>query len=63
MTRKDYIALAAALCQARTNLAINGNTYTQRAVRECALKIADALARDNPRFNLSRFLEAAGVEL
>lgn len=71
MTRKDYVLIAAALRQARVNVA---NAYpvactdeertrdAQRAavVRAVALELADALTTDNPRFNRARFIAAAG---
>ena len=62
MSRKDYIRLAAAL---RTSLhvpTVDDYSIQFRVVREVARALADTLAQDNPRFNRSRFLEAAGVE-
>ena len=47
MTRKDYVLLAAARGADKSTVA-----YT----------LADALARDNPRFDHERFLKAAGVQ-
>lgn len=56
MTRKDYVAIAAAikpLMDAR---------HTDRHVVECvAQNIAMALQRDNARFDKDRFLAACGV--
>jgi len=64
MTRKDYIALAAA---------INGATvtcYGQTAKLprdaesfrfELMARLTDALASDNSRFDKARFMKAAGV--
>lgn len=69
MTRKDYEALAAAIRAARAEIEekemgsglvtsvadlLDGTAYA-------AEFIADALARDNPRFNRERFLSACGV--
>ena len=64
MTRKDYVLIAAALTQAKLDILgkeppeahsdlLDGRDY---AVEH----IADALARDNPRFDRERFLKAAG---
>jgi hypothetical protein len=60
MTRKDYVLIAAALKAANTpfcNYGADGKT----AHANCAHQIADMLARDNPRFDRTRFLAAAGV--
>lgn len=59
MTRKDYILIAEALKVSRLraereDIAL-GNDYAAKA-------IADALGRDNPRFDRERFLKAAGVQ-
>ncbi len=57
MTRKDYIALAAALKGAHPGLSgeIDKNEAWRRSVRA----VADTLAADNPRFDMGRFLNAA----
>jgi hypothetical protein len=61
MTRKDYILIAAALKAAAD--------YTKRFPDQPAdtfvtavHTLADALARDNPRFDRERFLKAAGMQ-
>lgn len=60
MTRKDYILIAAAL---RDTLLINAPIVVWRAAHaSVAHRLADALARDNPRFDRERFLKAAGVQ-
>ncbi len=52
MTRKDYVLIAAAL-----------NSCAQGADKSTVVyQLADALARDNPRFDRERFLKAAGVQ-
>lgn len=59
MTRKDYILIAEALRYGR----IDAYSQDQRDQHEVdAAHIADALARDNPRFDRERFLKAAGVQ-
>jgi len=55
MTRKDYVAIAAALANVRTQATIP-------SWQSCCEKIADAMAADNPRFDRARFLKACGVQ-
>jgi hypothetical protein len=64
MTRKDYVLIAAAL---RDTLLIDCPTQeylmgAKAAARSAAFRIADALGRDNPRFDRERFLTACGVQ-
>jgi hypothetical protein len=57
MTRKDYVAIAAALKEA------SGYCETQnqkRGVERAANSLVIALAADNERFDRARFLKAAG---
>ena len=56
MTRKDYVAIAAAIKDTPNNC----GTETMRY--RIAFAIADVMARDNPRFDRARFLAAAGVQ-
>jgi len=69
MTRKDYVAIAAAL----NGGSIVGAPQTcgsaddfMRGAREQAAnyiyRIADVMAQDNPRFDRARFLQACGVQ-
>ena len=65
MTRKDYIALAAALREVR-QIAKEKGTLRQREVAsytiwEAVMRIADVLQDDNPRFDRSRFEAATKV--
>jgi hypothetical protein len=57
MTRKDYILLADALRAARRYVFDHGNTG-EEAVAVASHFVIEALARDNPRFDRERFLEA-----
>ena len=60
MTRKDYILIAAALKAAHNSPAtVDGH----RCIYLAAERIADALASDNPRFDIARFLKACGVQI
>jgi hypothetical protein len=59
MTRKDYIAIASALSQARKYCETQNQ---QRGVERSALCLSDALAQDNPLFDRDRFLAACGIE-
>jgi predicted secreted Zn-dependent protease len=58
MTRKDYILIAAALKAARK---YDECPADQAVCDNVAQELANALARDNPRFDRERFLKAAGV--
>jgi hypothetical protein len=64
MTPKDYVALAAALMQARAEIKAKEPDECQRdlldGVGYAAEFIADALASDNARFDRVRFMIAAG---
>jgi hypothetical protein len=73
MTKKDYILIAAALKADAAHLdskAIYSNYSTMPSWNKGAydqwhttvMAIADVLARDNPRFDRSRFLAACGVK-
>lgn len=64
MTKKDYIAIAAALsngalinCTTKGELAVN--TATRRKI---AQELAGTFALGNPRFDAARFLAACGVQ-
>jgi hypothetical protein len=61
MTKKDYILLARALKDARTHADVEGGDMRTPTVDETSGFIADALQRDNPRFDRDRFLTACGV--
>jgi hypothetical protein len=56
MTRKDYILLAEALRVQYHNTKIFANDGMSRGVLGAAEEIADALQRDNSRFNRDHFL-------
>ena len=58
MTRKDYVMLAEAL---RSTLDPLDDAFHREQHEADATAVADALARDNPRFDRERFLKAAGV--
>jgi hypothetical protein len=66
VTRKDYILIAAALQAARADIIAKENEVSHRdlldGVNYATEFLADALGRDNPRFDVSRFLKAAGVQ-
>lgn len=65
MTRKDYVLIAGALKSSHvSNTLNNGNrALYNNGIDNAASLIADALARDNPRFDRERFLKACGVEV
>jgi hypothetical protein len=55
MTRKDYVAIAAAI---KALLQERPAAPPQRV----AQVLADHMARENPRFDRARFLKACGVQ-
>lgn len=61
MTRKDYVALAAALNDeveaAYADSTRSGETAA-RTLCNVTVRVADVLAADNPRFDRSRFYDA-----
>lgn len=59
MTKKDYIAIAAAI---REQVDADANKGGHSITRAIADRIADACARDNARFDRGRFLAACGVQ-
>lgn len=54
MTKKDYVAIAAALKHA-------GGIETPTSIRELAQRLATIFQDDNERFDRQRFLTACGV--
>ncbi len=56
MSRKDYVAVAAAL---RTEIELEGGSrHGRELVRGIAQRLADGFAQDNPRFDRARFMAA-----
>lgn len=66
MTRKDYIAIAAAFVAARADITTKEPDTSHRDMYDgaslAAEYVADVMARDNPRFDRARFLKACGVQ-
>lgn len=64
MTRKDYEAIAAEIRKVITHSVFGypKNSEAFGAQREIVSAVADAMARDNARFNRDRFLAACGFE-
>lgn len=67
MTKKDYVAIAAAIKAARADVTNKEPLWAQRdmldGVSLAAEHVATMCARDNPRFDRARFLNACGVEV
>lgn len=68
MTKKDYIAVAAAIRNQRERMPANPQPGDVDALRVhwsthylIATSLADVFARDNPRFDRARFLDVCGV--
>lgn len=63
MTRKDYILIAeairAALIDPETGIALPEREA--HGVHVAAMRLVDALAQDNPRFDRSRFMTACNL--
>jgi hypothetical protein len=64
MTRKDYVALAAALAKSRPDMGEDGSCdrYGYEVWYHAFELIADALEQDNPRFDRLRFAYAAAAD-
>lgn len=65
MTRKDYVAIAAAFKRARDVAETNSADYIAgwlEGLDEGALMIAQGMVADNPRYDRARFLAACGVQ-
>lgn len=56
MTRKDYILIASTIAEVRAKYA-RGHAANE-FLDTVAIELADKLARDNPRFDRTRFLKA-----
>ncbi|MBK6413988.1 hypothetical protein [Sphingopyxis sp.] len=54
--------IAAALREARSNYSLPNVAIYHNGIDNAAHRLADALGRDNPRFDRDRFLAAAGVQ-
>lgn len=62
MTKKDYELIASAIKSSDIGTPLTDvGTAFQNARRTMASNIADALIKDNSRFDRDRFLKAAGV--
>lgn len=69
MSRKDYVAIAAAISNERQawpkrsapGEAACGDEFANASLTSAANRIADHLAADNPAFIRARFLKACGV--
>ena len=55
MTRKDYILIARALRESRPGIGYERNLLAWEGT---CIRMADALAADNPRFDRERFMRA-----
>lgn len=60
MTRKDYIAIAARIKEAKTKAQEGYATTKEDAIHIVAAGLADVLKKDNDRFDSVRFMEACG---
>lgn len=58
MSRKDYVAIAAAFKQQVGDWPANGTHW--HSLKAVAEAVADAMKQDNSRFDRARFLAACG---
>ena len=75
MTRKDYVMIAEAIRESlqtiRRELQFEGlNDHTRAiltgesaGIKFAALRLADTLRQDNPRFEWKRFMQACGFDM
>lgn len=62
MTRKDYVAIAAAIHRTGMAITIGPKKSAEYTLKLAASDIAATMANDNPRFDRERFLKACGVQ-
>ena len=60
MTRRDYLAMAAAINEDRARFDEDG--ACRFGVESAAKALAEVLAANNPRFDRERFLAACGIK-
>lgn len=60
MTERDYVLIAGVIAHCVDHT--SPNTTGRQAVSNVARRMADALERDNPRFNRDTFLKACNVD-
>ena len=61
MTRKDYERLAGVIqAEVKTWTGAAYGGMRVRAIESLTARLANALNEDNPRFDIGRFMEAAG---
>jgi hypothetical protein len=64
MTRKDYVLIAAALAAAKdcADATMPGNADITAGIALAARYLSADLGRDNPKFDMARFMKAARVD-
>lgn len=65
MTKKDYVLIARAIMDARPIKSRDAHLHVRNGHTTCdgvAQNVADAMQRENPRFDRARFLTACGVQ-
>lgn len=62
MRKKDFVAIATALADARGALEHSGDSQVGQVFDSLARSLADSLARQSGTFNRARFLRMAGMD-
>jgi hypothetical protein len=62
MTRKDYVMIAGIIKDANYTASKFNDTRGAGMLTHIAIELSDELAKDNPRFDRVRFLDACGVK-
>lgn len=63
-TRKHYAAMADLVSSRVKQMSVERHpcqSYAQRSIAQMAQEMADYFAKDNPKFNRAKFLEACGL--
>lgn len=61
MTRRDYVLIAAAIRQLIAETPSLSHSEYVNGIRDAAKELANALKKENPRFDRYRFLAACGL--
>lgn len=60
MTKKDYELIATAILESKNDM--QDHPVRMAGANQTARRIASYLAKDNPRFDRTKFLKACGIQ-